>query len=584
MLFLLSFTVTLTPAQVTPSPEPRGYRGSSQALPYGGAFSDLANEVDAFWASTFRDVVVPYTSPNIFVVEQEISTGCGVIRPEPNAFYCGPDRTIYLVPQFLVDQERRFGDYAPIAVLSHEWGHHIQTLLAIVGPTRKDVELQADCLTGVFTRHADEQELLDYGDFLEALDSALAAGDAVFLPEDFPGAHGMAEDRVKALTKGYGGGPVAGCGLAFPPPRTPTPSPWTPTPPLWTPTPVPRTPTPTSRTPIPPPPPPPAVCEENAVACLLPASLPLPHTACFRIENDRVLTFDDLLANFSGTYEARDRLQNWGWQGSANRIFACDAPPEGEAGWVDISLHLFADAASAQEAVDYFAAIRAEDTMLVSAAPPAIGDHAAALSGPATNGKEFTLYVSQGPLLIRVTGVSPSGIPFINVLTVAQAILSTLPRPAPIGASPAHRHRHSSPATSFLPAALSVRHSDCFQVFTQGTYTYAEIVAALQEVGLSQGQVDGLGWQDGAFVVFRCTDPPSGRASQIDVVVHQFRDPQAAQQALPSFDSTYVPGVNEVRDCERAGPVLVCVTGRSLSGSPLSDVQFVLQQVVASAS
>ena len=99
-------------------------------------------------------------------------------------------------------RRRGFGDYAPIAVLSHEWGHHIQTLLGVVGPTRKDFELQADCLTGVFTRYADEQALLDYGDFLEALNSAIDAGDEVFLPEDFPGAHGMAEDRVKALTKG----------------------------------------------------------------------------------------------------------------------------------------------------------------------------------------------------------------------------------------------------------------------------------------------------------------------------------------------------------------------------------------------
>ena len=73
-------------------------------------------------------------------------------------------------------------------------------------------------------------------------------------------------------------------------------------------------------------------------------------------------------------------------------------------------------------------------------------------------------------------------------------------------------------------------------------------------MGLSQSQIDALGWQDGAYVVFACADPPPGRANQIDVVVHQFRDAQAAHQALPSFDSTYVPGVNEVRDCEAPVP------------------------------
>jgi hypothetical protein len=101
--------------------------------------------------------------------------------------------------------------------------------------------------------------------------------------------------------------------------------------------------------------------------------LPLAHSGCFRIETDHVLTFEDLLANFGGTDEARSRLQTWGWQERANRVFACDTPPDGEAGWVDISLHLFADAASAQQAVDYFATVRAEGTSLIPAAAPAIG-------------------------------------------------------------------------------------------------------------------------------------------------------------------------------------------------------------------
>ena len=240
---------------------------------------------------------------------------------------------------------------------------------------------------------------------------------------------------------------------------------------------------------------------------------------------------------------------------------------------------MFADAAFAQEAVDYFAAIRAEGTMLVSAAPQAIGDHAVALSGPASNGKEFTLYVSQGPLLVRVTGVSPSGIPFMNVLSVAEAILATPQGPA----QPTPPSAPIQPASAFLPTAPAVRHADCFQVLTRGSYSFAEIVAALQEVGLSRSQTEALGWQDGAYIVFSCANPLPGRANQIDVVVHQFRDAQAAEQALPSFDSTYVPGVNETRDCDNAGALVICVTGRSLTGSPLSDVQFVMQQVLASA-
>src|SRR5262245_30180220 len=201
-----------TAAQETATPAPHTYHGSGEH-PYQGSFADLASAIDAYWADVFHEAQRQYWSPDIVNVEREISTGCGVIAPEPNAFYCPPDQTIYLVPQFLQDQARLFGDYAPIAVLSHEWGHHIQNLLGIVGPTSKAFELQADCLMGSFTRHADESGLLDYGDFLEALDSAIDAGDPAFLPEDAPGAHGRPEDRVKDLTKGYGGGPVTGCTL-----------------------------------------------------------------------------------------------------------------------------------------------------------------------------------------------------------------------------------------------------------------------------------------------------------------------------------------------------------------------------------
>lgn len=553
----LVFAVAPVSAQFTPTPEPHGYRGSTQTQSYQGEFSDLANEIDRFWAATFRDEGISYESPNIFVVERETSTGCGTVRPETNAFYCAPDRTIYLIPQFLVDQDRQFGDYAPIAILSHEWGHHVQAMIGIVGPTRKDFELQADCLMGAFTRHADEQALLDYGDFLEALSSAIDAGDDVFLPEDFPGAHGMAEDRVKALTKGYGGGPVHGCDLPIgtaQPPMTPTSIPAVT----------------------------PSVFPTQEVEVFgWPEPLPLNHSSCFRVEADHpTLTFDDLATRFGGSLEARNRLLNWGWSKSANRIYACASSPSGEAGWLDINLDLFESATSAWEAVDYFASVRAEGTWLTFADPPALGDHAAALSGPASNGKEFTIYVSQGPLLVRVTGVSPSGIPFMNVLTVAQAVLAaqqgtTSPVEVEQEAAPIYR------ASAYLPDFPAVNYAECFRVLDRGTYAYGDVVDQFARRGLSEPQIDGLGWQDGAYVVFTCAEPPFGRASQLDVVIHQFSD---AQQALAYFGDTPDPlSRNEARACDSAGSLVVCVFGRSRTDSPLSDVHFVLNQVLANA-
>ena len=314
----------------------------------------------------------------------------------------------------------------------------------------------------------------------------------------------------------------------------------------------------------------------------LPNAPSLDHASCFGIVDDGTQTFEQLLERFSGVPDAGTRLELWGWQASAFRQFGCDGPPEGEAGWIDISVHLFGDSLAAQEAVDYFAAVRAEGGPLIPVEAPAIGDHAAALSGPASNGKEFTIYASQGPLLVRVTGVSPSGIPFINVLTVTQAMLAAQqgqPQlvPTPLVQSP------SLPASAYLPGIPLVRHRECFEVFSEGVYSYGDVVDALLPTGLSQSQFDGLGWRDGVYRVFTCDEPPVGRASQIDVVIHQFQDAQSAQQALPFARGMYVPGENEEWACETAGQLVVCVVGRSLSGSPLSDVHFVLNQVVDSA-
>jgi predicted metalloprotease len=533
MLALVTVAQVPAAAQQTPTPAAQGYRGASQAQAYQGAFSDLANEIDFYWAETFLAEGSPYESPNIFVIERVTQTACGLIAPQPNALYCPYDRTIYLIPEFLEDQRDRFGDFAPIAVLSHEWGHHVQALSNVIGlgASTKTIELQADCLMGAFIRHADEEGLLDYGDFLEAINSALDAGEDP-LPQDAEGTHGQPEERVKELSKGYGGGPIAGCEMTF------------------------------------------VVGGDGEV--FLPDLPPLAHAACFRREAEGDLRLEELIQRFTSPDEARERLRGWGWRTSAYRTFACDGPPEDEAGWLDISAHLFGTPTAAQEAADYFADVRAEGTWLTRGPQPSVGDYAVSLAGPAVNGNEVTIYASQGPILVRVTGVAPSGIPFENVLTVTEAVLD-LQLAAPQSETV---ETNFVPSSAYLPSAPDVNYAECFSPLTDGAYSYNDVVAALLPTGLTQSQFDGLGWRDGAYRVFTCPDPPAGRATQIDVVIHQFQDAPSAQMALPYFSSTYEAGENESRSCDDAGPLVVCVTGRSLSGSPLSDVHFVLQQVV----
>jgi predicted metalloprotease len=107
---------------------------------------------------------------------------------------------------------RGIGDFAPILVLAHEWGHHLQTVLGIAPSPGNTCELQADCLAGAYASDAAQRGLLDPGDITEAVAMSAAAGDPLGLPQDTPGAHGINDDRVTAFMCGYLGG-VGACAL-----------------------------------------------------------------------------------------------------------------------------------------------------------------------------------------------------------------------------------------------------------------------------------------------------------------------------------------------------------------------------------
>ncbi len=152
---------------------------------------------------------------------------------------------------------------------------------------------------------------------------------------------------------------------------------------------------------------------QAAPADYLPSSLFLPHADCFRIEGESVLDFAGIVARFSGVPDAATVLSDLGWQAGAYRQYACDTPPPGQAGWIDISVHQFATEAGAQAAAPFFA----EAKLLGTALQMVPGT--TAVTGPASNGTEYTQYVTYGNILFRVTGVAPSGSPQHDVEQVA---------------------------------------------------------------------------------------------------------------------------------------------------------------------
>lgn len=68
-----------------------------------------------------------------------------------NAVYCGKDGTVAFDQDFLQVLHDDVGEFAPLIILAHEWGHHLQRLAGMPLEGLQQ-ELQADCLAGLFFR------------------------------------------------------------------------------------------------------------------------------------------------------------------------------------------------------------------------------------------------------------------------------------------------------------------------------------------------------------------------------------------------------------------------------------------------
>src|SRR5262249_2733702 len=124
--------------------------------------------------------------------------------------------------------------FAQAYVIAHEVGHHVQNQLGILPRVQRDqrgmskaeanrlqvkVELQADCLAGVWANHAgqDWKNLVESGDIEAALQTAAAIGDdrlqrqaqGYVVPDSFT--HGSSEQRQRWFMNGYRGGNVGSC-------------------------------------------------------------------------------------------------------------------------------------------------------------------------------------------------------------------------------------------------------------------------------------------------------------------------------------------------------------------------------------
>ena len=194
----------------------------------------VINDVQDAWVGIFAGAGGRYERTTLVLFTGGVGTGCGAASSATGPFYCPVDRKVYLDLGFFRELRDRFGapgDFAQAYVIAHEVAHHIQNQLGILPQVNQEqrddpsqanalsvrLELQADCLAGVWALSAYQRRILEDGDLEEGLTAAAAIGDdrlqqqagQAVNRESFT--HGSSEQRTRWFLEGFQGGQVASC-------------------------------------------------------------------------------------------------------------------------------------------------------------------------------------------------------------------------------------------------------------------------------------------------------------------------------------------------------------------------------------
>ena len=176
----------------------------------------------------------PYRHAKLVLFRDYTQSGCGGAQSATGPFYCPDDEKVYIDLGFFDELSRRFGapgQFAQAYVLAHELGHHVQKLTGIEGkvhqlqennsrevnPLSVKLELQADCLAGVWAHSTQQRGLLEKGDVESAMGAASAVGDDRLQkmstghvnPDSFT--HGSSQQRMHWFNEGLSNGTIAAC-------------------------------------------------------------------------------------------------------------------------------------------------------------------------------------------------------------------------------------------------------------------------------------------------------------------------------------------------------------------------------------
>ena len=219
------------PAPGVSTPPAQSSAEEEQLVKY---MSFVLDDAQQTWTRIFTERNAQYERARLVLFRNAVNTGCGAAESATGPFYCPADQKVYIDLGFYDDLRRRFGapgDFAQAYVLAHEIGHHVQNVTGTERQMRRlqqqspgdrntlsvALELQADCYSGIWGKHAQEAGLLQAGDVEEALKAASAVGDdrisemsgSTIRPESFT--HGSAAQRMTWFQRGFDTGRVDAC-------------------------------------------------------------------------------------------------------------------------------------------------------------------------------------------------------------------------------------------------------------------------------------------------------------------------------------------------------------------------------------
>jgi hypothetical protein len=195
----------------------------------------VLNDVQDTWTRVLpQEASIQYPRSTLVVFRDTTRSTCGFAEAASGPFYCPGDNKVYIDLSFFDELRSRFGadgEFAQAYVIAHEVGHHVQNVAGIDRQMRQAqqqrpglanelsvrLELQADCLAGVWGHSTAQRHLIDQRDIESGLRAAAAIGDDRIQrmsgrgvhPEKFT--HGSSAQRVEWFRRGLETGRIAAC-------------------------------------------------------------------------------------------------------------------------------------------------------------------------------------------------------------------------------------------------------------------------------------------------------------------------------------------------------------------------------------